>query len=363
MTTSPRQCPICDRPLPSVSAGRVCDAPQCRVAYRRHLEFGGRTCLVCGRPLVNSASRSAETCGRPECDVKYLRQRDLPADRRCRICRVPLPPHRFAAGVCDDRECAAIHAGHRLAERTRRERERLQRLREGGEARKLREAAAAGVEDPEEFTLVVVPHIDTPLAPRDEERIEPVKARLVSLVNWAFTHEPDDAELPRRPGWSSTGEPDSSVYQPQDIGAEATAVESPLFGAGCRLCRGACCRTGADHAYLNIKQVREFIAGHPELSAEDIVGAYLSHLPELSIENSCIFHGERGCTLPREMRSDMCNRWLCPGLKEIRERLEGGSPPQFYLISADEDAATKEIAAAEFVAAADDPVELFSPDL
>ena len=349
MTTPSRQCPICERPLASVSAGRVCDAPQCRVTYRRHLEAGGRTCLVCGNPLPGSAR--AATCGRAECDVQHLRQRDLPADRRCRVCRVPLPPHRLAAGVCDDRECTAIHAGHRLAEATRREKERLRRLREAGEARKLREAAAAGVVDPDEFTVVVVPHIDTPLRPRNDERVGRVRARLESLVRWAFTHEPDDTELPRRPGWSSTGEPDSSVYQPEDIGADASPVESPVFGAGCRLCRGSCCRTGADHAYLNIKQIREFIAGHSEFTADEVIEAYLSHVPDLSIENSCIFHGERGCALPREMRSDMCNRWLCPGLKEIRETLEAGSPPLFYLVSADEDTAAEEIAAAEFVAA------------
>jgi hypothetical protein len=374
MTIQSRQCPLCDRPLPSVSAGRVCDAPHCRVTYRRHLEAGGRTCLVCGCPLPSSAARAATpdgcvaanpgraaTCGRMACDVQYLRQRDLPAERRCRICRVPLPPHRVAIGVCDDRECAAIHAGHRLAEATRREKERLQRLREAGESRKLREAASAGVEDPYEFTVVVVPHIDLPLRPRDEERVGRVRARLESLVRWAFTHEPHESELLHRPGWSSTGEPDSSAYQPQDIGAEASAVESPLFGAGCRLCRGSCCRTGAEHAYLNIKQIREFIGDHPELSAEEeVIDAYLSHVPELSIENSCIFHGERGCTLPREMRSDMCNRWLCPGLKKIRDTLEEGSPPLFYLVSADEDTASEEIAAAEFVTAADDPAEFLS---
>jgi hypothetical protein len=357
MTTHPRQCPICEQPLPSVSAGRVCDAPRCRVTYRRHLEFGGPTCIVCGVPLPNTSSRAAATCGRQECDVQYLRQRDLPAERRCRICRVPLPVHRIAVGVCDDRECNAIHAGYRLAEMERNEKERLQRLRATGESRKLRAAGAAGVEHPQDFAVVVVPHIKTPLRPPDEERIGRVRARLESLVNWAFTHEPDDSELPRRPGWSSAGEPDSSVYQPEDIAADATAVESLLFAAGCRLCRGACCRTGADHAYLNIRQIREFIAAHPEFSAEEVVEAHLSHVPEMSIENSCIFHGERGCTLPREMRSDMCNRWICRGLKEIRETLEDGSPPLFYLVSAEETGA-EEIAAAEFVSVQDEAWQL-----
>jgi hypothetical protein len=288
-----------------------------------------------------------------------LRQKDLPADRRCRICRVPLPPHRFASGVCDDRECAAIHAAHRLAATAQRETERLGRLREAGEARKLREAAAAGVEHPEEFAVVVVPHIATPLRPRDPERVARVRARLESLVHWAFTHEPHDGELPRRPGWNSAGEPDSSVYQPDDISPEASAIESPLFSAGCRLCRGACCRTGADHAYLNIGLIRKFLSDHPELSEEQAVDAYLAHVPEFSLESSCIFHGERGCTLPREMRSDMCNRWLCPGLKQLRVTLENGAPPQFFLVAAKEDPASEEISAAEFVTS----VAAASPDL
>lgn len=319
--------------MPTVSAGRVCDAPACRVAYRRHLQFGGKTCLVCGVPLPGSVLQHATTCGQLKCHVQFLRQKDLPAEQRCRVCRVPLPSHRLSVGVCTDRECDAIDAGHRLAETARREKERLVRLRGIGEAKKSAEAEAAGIQHPEDFAVVVVPHTEKPLVRREEVRVARVRERLESIVRWAFTHKPDDSELPRRPGWRSDGVSESSIYQPDDIAEEATELESTLFAAGCGLCRGMCCRQGADHAFLNIVQIRRFLAEHPELTEEETVEAYIAFIPELSIEDSCIYHGERGCTLPREMRSDMCNRWLCAGLKEIRETVKAGTSPKFYLIA------------------------------
>lgn len=334
--------------MPPVSAGRVCDSARCQISYRRHLEIGGPTCKACGCPLPQSGPHAKPTCGRLACEVLYLRQKDIPADQRCRVCHVVLTERRKISGTCDDRECQSVDAAYRLADKKRLSEERQNRIQAAGLESRDRQAHVHLVPDPEKFQVVVVPHIDLPLCSPDAERVERVRARFRSIVNWALTHESHESELPQRPGWNSEQITDSSIYRPDDIATEATETEAPFFGTGCRLCRGACCRTGADHAYLNIGQVRAFIAANPGLSEDEIVNSYFCHVPELSIENSCIFHGEKGCTLPRDMRSDMCNRWLCRGLKEIRAKLELGSVPSFYVVAAREQG-SEDLAGEEFV--------------
>gem|GEM_PF-1082487 len=348
MPSESRKCPNCDVPLGVVSAGRVCDSVHCRIAYRRHLESGGRTCLVCGTPLTGASVLGEATCGKPQCQIQYLRQKDLPDDRRCRVCRVPLMPHRIQASICDDRECGTIDAGTRLGERNQQEKDRIGRVRTAGKERRLIDAAKQGIDDPDSWAVAVVPNLSDPLAPSDSERVGQMRVRLESIVAWAFSHETGPEELHQRPGWSSAADSEPSVYQPDDIAEEASDIESPIFSTGCRLCRGFCCKTGGVHAYLNIGLIRKFISENPGLTRQQVIDAYLNRVPELSVENSCVFHGKFGCSLPREMRSDMCNRWLCPGLTKIRHELNNGVLPKYYIVSADEEKSSEKIMAAGF---------------
>ena len=55
--------------------------------------------------------------------------------------------------------------------------------------------------------------------------------------------------------------------------------------------------------------------------AEQLAHPALERLPARSIESSCVFHGPVGCTLPRNLRADICNYWQCSGRWELRERL------------------------------------------
>lgn len=344
-----RHCPFCNRQMPAVSAGRVCDSPSCRVGYQRHLQAGGRTCRVCGIPLWNDSPGAPLVCEKLSCQMQYLRQTNISDEQRCRVCKVPLPSYRMAAGDCGDRECGIIVAGWRLAEAVRREEARIASLIQAGELLKIQEAGQSSVENPDGFSVAVVPHLAARITPSDQQKVERIRERLRSLVQWAFSHEFDDSELPRRPGWDSSGHATAHIYHADDIAEEASSVESPIFSTGCRMCRGYCCVTGSEHAYLNIGLIRDFIAENSDLAEEQVVQAYMQYVPESSFENSCIFHGEMGCTLPRNMRSDMCNRWLCPGLKRVRESLEHGTPPLFFIVASDEKTSSEEIVASSFV--------------
>lgn len=44
---------------------------------------------------------------------------------------------------------------------------------------------------------------------------------------------------------------------------------------------------------------------------------YLERVPRVARAGSCIYHGEQGFALPREMRSETCNRYLCYPLKQL----------------------------------------------
>jgi hypothetical protein len=94
------------------------------------------------------------------------------------------------------------------------------------------------------------------------------------------------------------------------------ANEPPAqFAAACAACRGHCCSGGGDHAYLDLDNIRRYVAvsGH---SAQDVMQAYVRRLPATSYDGSCVFHAGSGCTLPRDMRSAVCNAFYCHALEQ-----------------------------------------------
>lgn len=94
----------------------------------------------------------------------------------------------------------------------------------------------------------------------------------------------------------------------------------PISDNLCYLCKGACCSSGQDHAYLSPMVLRRFMEANPDLSGEEIVSMYVSRVAPEVIENSCINHTENGCSLPRYLRSDICNAYFCdPILNYHRE--------------------------------------------
>jgi hypothetical protein len=112
---------------------------------------------------------------------------------------------------------------------------------------------------------------------------------------------------------------DGLIEQPEPLSPDQTRV----VVAVCSACRGHCCTNGREHAFLRVRTVRDFAAAHPELTDEAIVQAYLAHLPAQALHPGCVYQGVHGCTLPREMRSAICNSYLCTGLQTA---VDGTSP-------------------------------------
>jgi hypothetical protein len=86
----------------------------------------------------------------------------------------------------------------------------------------------------------------------------------------------------------------------------------------CALCSGRCCHAGGhQYAFLRGAQLRRWLARHPDTTWADAVDDYMRWMPSHHVDYSCVNHGERGCTLPREMRADICNDYACDPLERV----------------------------------------------
>jgi len=137
---------------------------------------------------------------------------------------------------------------------------------------------------------------------------------------------PDPAEVAELRACLLALEDDDRPPAPAADDAARDPPSSPMDGPLCALCRGRCCHFGLrGHAFLEPRDLRGWLDGHPGAAWADAVDHYLAHVPAEHLESSCLFHGARGCTLPRERRSDVCNRFACDELAQLR-RLAAARP-------------------------------------
>ena len=88
----------------------------------------------------------------------------------------------------------------------------------------------------------------------------------------------------------------------------AAQAPSENLSALCTICAGLCCsKGGKSFAYLTSKDLAAFSEDHPDLDADGTADFYVAQIPEKHAKGGCLFQGERGCTLSREMRSFTCN--------------------------------------------------------
>lgn len=116
--------------------------------------------------------------------------------------------------------------------------------------------------------------------------------------------------------WTPLLPPREETDSPTNGLADADAG-LPVLAQACGFCRGRCCESGGDKAWIEVATIQRILAVDDPPDIDGLRAAYLDRLPAVSHENSCIYHGEQGCALPREMRSRVCNRFACAGLAAI----------------------------------------------
>jgi hypothetical protein len=275
--------------------------------------LGRATCLLCDAPLAYLRRVLKERFCGDRCRWAY---EALQPYQVCGICGRPLSPREYG-----DRVCLAVECRRELEERNR-ERERLRREALRGRAGELRDRVAPGLglREPATYRPAVIPSFRGRVTNLPERRRRAFRDSVNRLIS--------DAGVPPK-----APPPDGAVLP---VVAPTPEVQAVL-GRACALCRGSCCRNGGNRAYLTVETILRYRAGHPDQRPRDVLAAYLSHVGNKTYDGSCIFHGPGGCGLPREMRSDTCNRFFCTGLTEFQQALTDQDPPRGFFVTTDGD--------------------------
>jgi hypothetical protein len=113
----------------------------------------------------------------------------------------------------------------------------------------------------------------------------------------------------------------ASPLRPEPEGFVARVAQT-----ACSLCKGWCCRGGGEHAYIDEGTMARLTRARPELDARGVLRLYAERVPDVGYTDSCLFHGETGCTLSRSLRSDVCNSYFCRGLEDYVKGADAEAP-------------------------------------
>ena len=216
------------------------------------------------------------------------------------------------ADVCDRPACRTRLQVEAASAHGREHQAREAEARRQARARALpilrQEARRLGWTDLDAVAHGPVPYLDRDLAPLPAARQAAFLAHLDGVVDRVF----DEA--------NAEPSPDAVPFARR---LREVPDDPPALAATCMACRGSCCLKGArTHAFLTPESIAFYRHLHPEASAEEVKAAYASRLPEQSIEGSCVYHGTRGCVLPRTMRAEICNQWQCSDRLDLEAQLK-----------------------------------------
>ncbi len=343
------KCVICDKPFSSVSqTDRLCSTPACEAIYIVHLRQAKRCCRSCGKPLQSEAGNLFydEVCRNHQCQLAAVRFTN-PGAVFCKVCGIWIPSASDPSGFhdCGCRCCRRISMELQSRKKAielailRRDRdakiERIVRERIGlpikakGETGELSETEAL---EPE---IVSIPFMENGLLPMSLDRIAALRANLLEIVKKmeifqtaavgeAVVAQTGDVKL----GGDEELDNGENRKVGEDCGTDSNDQDDAklvtLFQTACGMCRGECCTKGGNEAYLNLDVLERFAEMKQFTTVEEVIDAYLAKIPLVTVEGSCIYHGETGCGLSREMRSVTCNSFLCFPVQHLRDQSQKG---------------------------------------
>ncbi|MCK9605198.1 MAG: hypothetical protein M0R33_01985 [Methylomonas sp.] len=215
----------------------------------------------------------------------------------CRGCGCQLSTIQRIRGICDNPECRRKDVNFQQQQR--------------------RQAALQIIRDqiPASWrtstSVAFLPRNTNRLVPLSETRIEALRQHLEQIITEARALPAPAFEVVKETSATTNG-----------VDAKQSAL--PVLDAACGLCGGHCCATGGNSAWLEPNTIRRLQWQRLPVADTRIIEHYLGFVPEVGYENSCIYHAENGCCLPRTMRSNVCNQYLCKGLSEVVQGLEDG---------------------------------------
>jgi len=211
--------------------------------------------------------------------------------KKCRICESALTVHQAARGnVCDARSCVAAAMRDQVAKRHADELAAVERV-----ANQWLDALPTRTQL-KNVALVALRSRECNMQPVPDDQQARLREHLQELLADAATKtefDTADARAALDESLSSQGQPDAAL------------------AAACATCSGNCCRTGGSRAYIDEQTIARVRLQQPALSDDEILALYVTAIPALHVEDSCVFHGDKGCTLPRELRARICNEYYC----------------------------------------------------
>jgi len=208
----------------------------------------------------------------------------------CRVCGTALRIVQRVRGLCDDPECRRRDVPHQLGRR---------RDAAAADARALalkRWPRAAG------FPLVLLPAHPRRPVPLPEARRSRFRAHLERIAQEASAA-----------GRAESAEESTAATH----GIAGQDARLPVVASACAFCAGRCCQAGGDTAWLEPATFLRVLRERADLDSDRLAKVYLEHVPTESFEQSCLFHTALGCALPREIRSKVCNQYICAELAEL----------------------------------------------
>jgi hypothetical protein len=151
------------------------------------------------------------------------------------------------------------------------------------------------IDDDDSLLPVMVPRSDKVLVPTSATRVRRLREHLIKALQESRTAKLSDRV--------------ASLARPEPTGFPARVARS-----ACSLCKGWCCRNGDDDAFLDDRTLARVRLARPDMDERSVLRLYLDLVPPVAYRDSCIFHGQRGCTLDRSLRADICNSYYCGGL-------------------------------------------------
>lgn len=185
--------------------------------------------------------------------------------------------------------------------------------------------------------VVMVPANTRALVPLPDDAREAFLSHLRGVIADAFA-EPLRDDLDARRADVTSSRADAGEIMSRDDGLPGYMVLG-----GCSTCRGDCCTSGGTRAFLKADSLRRVRSQRVTLGvsgddASAIEALYVEALPAVHYEGSCVFHARLGCTLGRELRSNLCNRYQCGELTQLRRALDARGAQSAYIASASRDA-------------------------
>jgi hypothetical protein len=154
--------------------------------------------------------------------------------------------------------------------------------------------------------LITVPGQREALVPPSAARIRALRRHLIEAIR--------DLVKARRP---------DRLIQRRTV--EPTGFRAAVVSESCGHCRGSCCMAGGTHAFLDERTMARVHAEQPNLTARQVVRAYIGAVAPLAYRDSCLFHGETGCNLARPLRAELCNSYYCNGLLDfLNAKIDAG---------------------------------------